>query len=351
MIKKLFRITLLLLYIALLVLMLLPWVPVVMASWPLDNLANFQPLWVLAAVPVMLFMWVAHYRHFGLFLLPIILLVMLNFADRIWPTQEPQQGPGQFRLVQFNAFYWNANMPEAVQQLNNSNADIIALQEVSYKMLKPLEKLEEKYPYSVVGRFANKHLVGLNLYSRYPIVNYTLHTAKVNRSAFLEVELALPGEQGQLQVFVVHPNSPRKESWWDNRNRLLMKVASLVNQSDARHLLVVGDMNVSPWSPWFRHFVQASELEPCAELGTLPTWSALNTEGHWRWLVGSDIDHCFFRPDGLAPHRRRTIEAIGSDHQAVATDFEVYSQHGQVKPNPLFNPEQAVSRLAQHLIP
>lgn len=326
-VKALRRVSLIL-YVLLLGLMALPWLPVVASSWLADNLANFQPLWVLCALPVMALQWFVFRHYFGLLLVPVIALVMVNFSDRVWPRGEPEPGEQHFRLVQFNASYWNPEAPEAVRQLRSSNADFIALQEVGRPTVKTIlrQELTDRYPYSASSFNTKKKLYGLDLYSRFPIVNVeTFPVKSTGGNQILEVDIQLsPLPQPPMQIYVVHPHSPRTEVWWTRRNQMLIKLAELVRGSSNNHLVVVGDMNVSPWSPWFHHFVNASGLEPCAALGTLPTWSALDTDGHWRWLAGSDIDHCFFRASRLAPHRRRTIEAIGSDHRAVATEFEVY---------------------------
>ena len=82
-------------------------------------------------------------------------------------------------------------------------------------------------------------------------------------------------------------------------------------------VLVLGDLNASPWSSHFRRFLRDSGLRDSAQgRGVQPTWPAGMP---WLWIP---IDHCLHSPQ-LQVVARHVGPNLGSDHYPVVVDFVV----------------------------
>ena len=78
--------------------------------------------------------------------------------------------------------------------------------------------------------------------------------------------------------------------------------------------LLLGDLNTTPWSPYFRKLLRAGELRDSARWkGWNPTW---NPGISWLQLP---IDHCLVS-DEIGVAERRVGPEIGSDHRGVVVD-------------------------------
>ena len=82
-------------------------------------------------------------------------------------------------------------------------------------------------------------------------------------------------------------------------------------------LLIGGDMNITPWSPVFRHRVDESPLKDCARgMGITHTWPARFAP------LGIRIDQCLASDHWLVASIDRG-PWLGSDHLPTITDLEL----------------------------
>ena len=82
-------------------------------------------------------------------------------------------------------------------------------------------------------------------------------------------------------------------------------------------MIVAGDFNTTPWSPYFRDLVAAAGLRNAAEgHGYVGTWPA------WFWPALIPIDHVLLKGPLVATSVRRG-PAIGSDHFPIIADVRL----------------------------
>jgi endonuclease/exonuclease/phosphatase (EEP) superfamily protein YafD len=86
-------------------------------------------------------------------------------------------------------------------------------------------------------------------------------------------------------------------------------------------VIIAGDLNLSPWSPYYARLVRETGLADIRKgFGLLPTWPT-----HLRPMM-IPIDHCLVSPD-ISVSRVRTGEHIGSDHLPLIVDLMVAKGH------------------------
>ena len=83
-------------------------------------------------------------------------------------------------------------------------------------------------------------------------------------------------------------------------------------------MVVLGDLNVTPWSPWFRRLLEAGGLADLAGGPHRPTWAPAPVPA----ALGLALDHVLATP-GIRLLSRRLGPRLGSDHRPVVVHLEV----------------------------
>jgi endonuclease/exonuclease/phosphatase (EEP) superfamily protein YafD len=216
--------------------------------------------------------------------------------------------------VRFRAMLLNVNADfgdpaRVTQAIEDAQPDVLVLEEVSGRWQEMLTRLQVRFPHRVVE--SRDDNFGIALLSKWPLARADVlyfGDARVP-SVFAEVKL----EGAVLRVLGTHavPPGDALRSHW--RNQQLAAVAEFARDL-SEPVLVLGDLNASPWCSHFRRFVRVSGLRDSAQgWGVQPTWPAGMP---WFWIP---IDHCLHSPQ-LSVVARRVGPNVGSDHYPVMVD-------------------------------
>jgi endonuclease/exonuclease/phosphatase (EEP) superfamily protein YafD len=124
-----------------------------------------------------------------------------------------------------------------------------------------------------------------------------------------------------------HPLPPAGRDYSRWRNNQLAQLPGWVHRATSP-LLLLGDLNVSPWSSHFRRLLRESGLRDSSQgRGVLPTWPTFSP------LLRIPIDHCLYS-QGIAIVDRRTGPHVGSDHFPVIVDFVIEADGMSKTKNP-----------------
>ncbi len=231
-------------------------------------------------------------------------------------TASAATGGLPLRLVTTNVRADNSTPAQALKFVRESDADLVVLVNAKRRRWDPvLAELRTLYPYQTRpswGDVSPRALV--ILFSRFPVRSEKVMQAPRARRPYLVTELEVCGET--LVVVSVHSSAPTRpgRSW--RRDRELDGVAEVARSSDGP-VIVAGDFNTTPWSPYFRELVAAAGLRNAAQgQGYLATWPT------WFQPALIPIDHVLLRgPIAVTTVRRGP--AVGSDHFPVIADLEL----------------------------
>ncbi len=241
----------------------------------------------------------------------VLLALLLPYLPRELPAEDGEPT----RLVVMNVWTMNRQHQDVIDFLRRQNADVIALVEITDKWLMALDPALSDYTYQN-ARSPGEYL-GVAVYSRLPILSTRVIRTEAQLPS-LDVELER-GAQRPLRLLVTHPLPPVNDRHWRLRNAHFRTLSELiVDQADRPFSLVAGDLNCSPWSPYFKRFLSESGLSDSSiGHGLWPTWYALPTI-----LASIPIDHVLVGPQ-IRVLRRSVGPDLGSDHRAVTLDFDV----------------------------
>jgi len=194
--------------------------------------------------------------------------------------------------------------------VSSTSPDIVVLLEVNEAWMQALQPLMKRYPYA--EGCGNKY--GVALLSRLPFQDAVV---KVIGNAGLPSVIARFAIDGQrLTLIGTHPFSPITWRRARDRNKQFRELAKFVSGQDDS-IILLGDLNVTPWSPFFIQFLRSTGLRDSREgFGLQPTWPAGFAP---MWIP---IDHILVSPNVIV-NNREVGPNIGSDHYPVLLDFSL----------------------------
>ncbi len=191
--------------------------------------------------------------------------------------------------------------------------DFIILIEVNKKWAEAMKALEKDYPYVVLE--PSEDNFGMAFYSRIKPVTAEIILAGALPVPFLKAKFAA-GEK-EFTLYAAHPLPPLGNNYLKLRNGQLESMAAIIAREGGRALLM-GDLNVTPWSPYFKDFKTAAGLENSSEgRGLNASWPAQMPAP-----LRIPIDYCMNSKD-VKVVKVFTGQFNGSDHFPVIADFTV----------------------------
>ena len=246
----------------------------------------------------------------------LVIAIANNFM--IWQAMPAQKRPDharagpQLSIFHFNGAVRNHEPQRVVEYLlaNAQRVDVVVLIEANARWMSALERLETAFPHVVQS--PHESPFGLAVLSRHKPDTADV-VAAPSGYRHIEIRLIAPGAARPVRIYAVHAPPPISAEMAAARNEKLEYIARMVRGRPHEAAIVVGDFNLTPYSPHFRRFAQSSGLH-WASSSWLPqaTWPALFGSA---WF-GIPIDHSFIAP-GMNLISRRVGPDMGSDHLPV----------------------------------
>lgn len=303
-------------------LLLLAAVPLYLPIWWLDNLLNLQPQWSLLACLLLIINVIYIHKLTSVMAIVYGTLITYNMLPLYLPPPSEVGTTHQFTIAQANLNYDNPNLTELLPILADKKFAMLVLQEASDLEFDKIQQLSKYYPYTLGLAPSESTPSGMALFSRYPISEQHIYTLGGKSGHLLEVIVQLPGMLEPIQVYAIHPTSPRNANLWRLRNRILNEVTEKVIASPFAHQIIIGDFNSSPWSGGFRQLQTRGQLRNSAQgFGYIASWSYSNIP-LLRLFASAYIDHCLISK-GFSVKGKQKRHIIGSDHQMMLTQLAI----------------------------
>ncbi|MEO1617399.1 MAG: endonuclease/exonuclease/phosphatase family protein [Planctomycetota bacterium] len=284
-------------------------------NWFADLLANlrFQVMIAVAASLVL-----AGLTQRKSLILPALgcLLIHGAIVARAYRASE-QAVPGRpaFSVMTLNVLTSNRDTKGIVRCIETADADVVALLEIcEWQRDQIMPQLREEYPFGVFELDAGGNF-GIGLISRSPLEDVQVFQATPGIDS---IQASCNG----MSIIATHPLPPMSSVGFRSRNEHLQAVeqraAGLRKGAPETPVIVMGDLNVTPWSPCLADFGSRSGLKrACQGWAITPTWYA----GRNQFIRGLVLDHVF-ASDDLRCIRHRVSEFCGSDHRGVTVQFQ-----------------------------
>jgi endonuclease/exonuclease/phosphatase (EEP) superfamily protein YafD len=294
--------------------------------YPAELLSHFRYQYLVIAL--LLAVSITLLQRYGLLkskaiLITSFLILGLNAIEILpWWLPHPQQvvhRSAQLRILSFNVHEKNtayAAVIDLVRQDQPNVALFIEVDTTSVWCQKLQAGLQQTLPYSFCSSGA-----GLALFSDRPFQK----VAVIDLEGFGQHLLAdVTVDQQVLRFIGTHPFVPIAPATFQQRNLQLAALAKYIGQQPTP-VIIAGDFNLSPWSPYYRQFIQATALHNARlGFGILPSWPypttfKKNLPSGLLPLLRIPIDHCLVSKE-LGVVNMRVSGQANSDHAAIVTD-------------------------------
>ncbi|MDP7020354.1 MAG: endonuclease/exonuclease/phosphatase family protein [Pirellulaceae bacterium] len=218
-------------------------------------------------------------------------------------AQEPT-----IRVATFNLLAMSRDVEALRTFCAEERPDVLILEEVTPWWAEQIDAL----PGYADKRIAERNgAFGIAVLTRLPIDRVQLFS--LGNAAYPAWNIVVNTPSGRVRVMGVHATPPVGARRAALRNQQLAKVAAMVRQDEPT--VVLGDLNVTPWSPWFRDLLDDSGLRDARRgFGVLATWPAQIPPARM------PIDHCLISRHFTVVDARRGPFAE-SDHAPLVVDL------------------------------
>ena len=218
--------------------------------------------------------------------------------------------PVRLRVASINVLYANDEYSRVVDFVRRERPDAVAMLEMTAKWRRALAGLDQVYPYryqtiGVGGR-------GVTFWTRLPMKDASVLPIGVRQEPAIQATLEVQGRE--VRIFAVHTTWPMAPASAGRRNQQLELLAERARPVTLP-LVVMGDMNITPFSPYFQQLLTDGGLRSAAEgFGWQASWPSFFP------LAGIQIDHALVNSRVAVEHFTRGA-ATGSDHLPIVADL------------------------------
>jgi len=248
-------------------------------------------------------------------------------ATSLWPYQpwaarpadlavEPRAGDRpRLRLAFANVLTSNRRHAEFLAWVAEVRPDVVVVAEMGSRWQHALTALDAGWPHRL--ELPREDNFGWGVFSRWPLEDVHID----DKRGIPTIVLSLRVETTSVRLVAVHPVPPMGGAAAASRDRTLDWVVGAVRDAPDP-ILVVGDLNATPWSSPFRSLLRRTRLVDTARGRWLaPTWYPDPSLSWLGALVGIPIDHALVGP-GIGVLERQVGPDFGSDHRPLLVEVE-----------------------------
>ena len=293
--------------------------------WISDLIANLRIQLLLSLIGITAVCFVARQKKTAV-VLSAVLLWQISWILPVMSHAPRPAASFALKVCTINVLTQNMQYDRIIAALKKADPDIIAVLELGTTLERKLmAEFRNIYPHRVMEPNDSGNF-GIGLLSKLPLQDARIF--KLSTAQLPSIQATARWNGQTLHLMATHPIPPVNSQYFaarnDHLNRLAERIRNLNEDSAGQPVIVLGDLNLTPWSPIYADFLQQSSLKD--SLGGDGISSLRPTWYRWPWFpFGLILDHGFASPN-LVCTRRSVLEDIGSDHRPVLLEYAHSSQ-------------------------
>jgi len=234
-----------------------------------DLLSHFRVQYIVLIALVLLLSLSLKEVKLSAVLVVCLALQSIDVYRSLSPAQTQQRFPtAALSVMSSNLDAANTDYTGQMQFYNSINADVIVFLEYTLAWHAALNTGLADYPYKAMELVDGPF--GIAVYSKYPLLD--AEVVYWANQTFPSIVTKIQVADKTLDLFATHPPPPLSTELYQNRNRHLTEISALARQS-TNPVILVGDLNTSPWSAHFRQLSSVGGLVDSRRgLGIFATW-------------------------------------------------------------------------------
>lgn len=298
------------------------------STWLIDLSSHFPLQYMLLlAVSLPLILLLRRSRLYSRGTATLLSLVLVCFAINLAhvapyfmakrPVVQSAQLSGSLKLMHINLLWVNRSVDRVSEAIAAKNPDIISFAEYTDWWNDALSASGslKRYAYRTV---VMDGAASFAVYSKRPLRDAQVEY--VGEDANMTVHFSVGGQP--VTLLAAHPRPPITPGF---HARQMRQMASWVTERKrlGENLIVVGDMNATPWSQTLGAVLRKTDLHDTQQgFGLQPSWPSMMP------VLYIPIDHVLVS-DGFVTLKRQTGPFVGSDHLPVYVELGLRSRPGR----------------------
>jgi endonuclease/exonuclease/phosphatase (EEP) superfamily protein YafD len=280
--------------------------------WVFDLFAHFQFQYLLSiSIVIFLLLVLKRFKMSAIF----IVCFASNLARVLpyyWPVNSAtNHSSSSLRAIALNVNTANEHYELVSKLIREHNPDILVLTEVNAAWIKAMESLRSTYLHQKC--MPREDNFGIALYSKLPFTICNVVELGQAGVPSIDAEFAIQGQT--LRVLGTHTLPPIDNAYSWFRNNQIEAVAAYLGSVTGPKILL-GDLNMTPWSPYFGALLSTAKLVDSSRgRGLEPTWPTNHV-----WIGRIPIDFCLVSEE-ITVTDKKIGANVGSDHFPVIVDF------------------------------
>ena len=161
----------------------------------------------------------------------------------------------KLRIIAANVYAENKERRQLNVFVEEAAPDFLALFEVDDSWMEETRSLAQRFKYSRVE--PSLGYFGIALFSQYPIKSVEMRNFASYSQYAIIAHLAVNNKP--FHIIAAHVPAPTKKKYFDLRNKQLLDLANTAKELNDP-VMLIGDLNITPWSPYFYDFIEKSRL-------------------------------------------------------------------------------------------
>lgn len=242
-----------------------------------------------------------------------LVLSLLYPGDR---SRSPSGAP--LRLAAINVHTANERADLVLDFLRSADADVILLMEVNERWMSDLSPLQRSHPHLLAA--PREDNFGIALFSQIPLTNHSV--IELGDAGVPSITTDILVGPTKISLLGTHPLPPGTSEYARLRNDQLREIAKHV-RAHSGPCIVLGDLNATPWSPYFADLLRDGGLKNASQgRGLHGSWPA------WLPVGRIPLDHCLVSPS-IGVISKRLGPHIGADHLPIVAELWIPANDDQ----------------------
>jgi endonuclease/exonuclease/phosphatase (EEP) superfamily protein YafD len=221
------------------------------------------------------------------------------------------------KIFSWNVWLQNFRGEDIEVVARSSDADVLVLLEVNYAVGEMLQDLRNSSTYKANYWAPEWSASGIVILSKFEGTTFSEVDLLSASSKGIEVTVPAVGDRPMFRVLAVHTRSPTTFQRSLERDEQFEALADWARWQE-QPAVIIGDLNVTPWSPAYRKLLIDGELNDSRNgFGACASWPS------FLGPIGIPIDHALTNGACRAVERSVFSAAPGSDHRPISVTLEL----------------------------
>lgn len=280
--------------------------------WIFDLFSHFKFYYLLSFLFIFIYSLIEKKKYGIIVSLVFFLVIVSEFI----PFYIPKQKSTQYDLSVFmaNVKTENRSFSKVKERIKEVNPDVIILIEVDKAWINSVSELNEIYTFQISE--ARDDNFGIILMSKYKLSDSSIEYFGFGKRPSVVATVQL--NNSAVKIIGTHPVPPFNKQNAAERDDQLKELGDYINKQ-SEPVLLVGDLNTTPFSYSFKTLSKKAELQNCFNgFGYQPTWQYRPFMPSFRLA----LDNCLFT-SGITIADSNSLKEVGSDHLPIFVTLKI----------------------------